>query len=548
MNNTFELQMALSSQQQGDVESAERQYRRIIDQDPEFALAHNYLGSLLANSGRVDESLPILERAVSLDNKNPEAISTLAQVYGALGKFQEAYDAATSLIDLMPLWNQAHVIQASALRFLGRNDEAIAAFNKSIELQGDAIDAHLMLGDLYASMERYNEARNTYETALKIDEKNIGAIVGLGMVLHAMGEIDKACTLYVKASSMAPNDVNILTLLGNVYRDLGVEDKAIRYYEQILRMDPNHSIARDNLANINSSTIRAWHFEMLADQSRNQAYYDAIKEKVKPGHHVLDIGTGSGLLSMMAAQQGAELVTTFEMVGELAKVARTVIADNGLDQKIKVFDQKSTSAIIGDHLPQKVDVLVSEILDTGLLGEGVLPSHRHALAQLTTDDPVVIPRSATVKGMLIQCDAFHSIYAKMNIEGFDMSSFGKFHKANRYVVQKLETIDHKKLTDVTPIWQVDFKQLPPPYTMESPLKENLSFTAEQDGEVHALAFWFDLNLTESICESSGPDGKMVHWGQAVLYFDKAKKVRKGDVIEVTLLQWETGLSFEWLKQ
>ena len=539
------LQIALADQQKGAFEKAEKGFRQLIEIDPDSFDAHNYLGALLAHLGRFDEALPFLEKGVALDGENASVLSTIAQVYGAMGHIDKATSTAEHLVKTNPSWPEAHLIKGTAARYSGDHEGAILSYSKSIELNPKLMQGLMALADLYNALQRYSEAIEVYERALVLDENDLNLLMGYGMALHAIGEIEKAADQYKKASSLSPNNLQILTLLGNVYRDLGDEDKAILHYEQILRMDPENAIAKENLSKISSGSILAWHFAMLADHERNSAYRQAIESKVQKGHHVLDIGAGSGLLSMMAARAGAEAVTAFEMVGNLSQVAQRVVADNKLEDKIKIHNRKSTAAVVGDHLPRKVDVLVSEILDAGLLGEGVLPSHRHALGQLTVENPEVVPMGAEIKGCLIQCDAFHAVYPPRDIEGFDLSAFEKFRNADNYVTQHLRKINHQRLTDEISFWEVNFKNLPPFYPLEDPNKTLLKFPVTQDGEVHAVAFWFDLHLTEDIVRSSAPDGEMVHWGQAVFYFDIPRSVKSGEEIEVVMCQSEIKIGFEW---
>src|SRR5687767_4208617 len=63
-----------------------------------------------------------------------------------------------------------------------------------------------------------------------------------------------------------------------------------------------------------SNLVAPWHFRMLHDRVRNDAYARAIRSAIKPHHHVLEIGTGAGLLAMLCARAGARQVTTCEMI------------------------------------------------------------------------------------------------------------------------------------------------------------------------------------------------------------------------------------------
>ena len=88
-----------------------------------------------------------------------------------------------------------------------------------------------------------------------------------------------------------------------------------------------------------------YHFNMLQDQHRVGAFAEAIKAVVKPGMHVVELGGGTGILSWLAAQQGAR-VTCVERNSALVNSARELLAKNHHGERVKViqedaFDQRA---------------------------------------------------------------------------------------------------------------------------------------------------------------------------------------------------------------
>ena len=100
-----------------------------------------------------------------------------------------------------------------------------------------------------------------------------------------------------------------------------------------------------------SKNVPAWHFAIVREELRNAAYDAALRRAIRPGARVLEIGTGTGLLAMMAARAGA--------------------ADLG----------------------RPMDILVSEIVSNNLLGEDVLPAHERAVRDLLKPGGCFIPRA-----------------------------------------------------------------------------------------------------------------------------------------------------------
>lgn len=130
---------------------------------------------------------------------------------------------------------------------------------------------------------------------------------------------------------------------------------------------------------------------MLHDKDRNNIYEKAIQMSLcnfTASHGrapvVLDIGTGTGLLAMFAARHGAGQVIGCEMFEAMASIAKAVVKCNDYSDIIEVIPGKSSS--IESLLPLKPDILISELLDSALLGESCMHSHADAISRFMTDN------------------------------------------------------------------------------------------------------------------------------------------------------------------
>ena len=110
---------------------------------------------------------------------------------------------------------------------------------------------------------------------------------------------------------------------------------------------------------------------MLMDHVRMRAYHTAImhNKALFEGKVVLDVGTGSGVLSIWAAQAGAAKVFAVEYT-DMAKHARNLVENNGLSHIIEVIQ----SSVEDLELPCQVDIIISEWMGYILLRESMLDS------------------------------------------------------------------------------------------------------------------------------------------------------------------------------
>ncbi|WP_158581379.1 50S ribosomal protein L11 methyltransferase [Actinomadura spongiicola] len=254
--------------------------------------------------------------------------------------------------------------------------------------------------------------------------------------------------------------------------------------------------------------IPRWHYAMLNDDARNAAYRDAIRHMVRPGDLVLDIGTGAGLLSLLAIEAGAEAVVTCEMEPRLADVARQIMINNKVQSKVTVVSTVSTDLRVGVDLPRRADVLVTEIFDCALFGEGAVPAIRHARRDLLRPDARIIPGRARVLGQLIESEELLAHNSVSEVLGFDLSPFQRF-RSIEYFSTYLSRYRHRPLSDPFVMFDVDFR------TGELARERRVSVPVTATGDCHAVAMWFDLDLASGVTLSNSPDQVGTHWRQAV---------------------------------
>lgn len=107
-----------------------------------------------------------------------------------------------------------------------------------------------------------------------------------------------------------------------------------------------------------------YHYQMLQDVDRMRAFKTAVEASVSPGMNVVELGSGTGVLSSFAARCGAR-VQSIERNPELVACSRKLVEANGLADSISIVHEDATN-----YIPSSpVDVVICEMLHVGLLRE-----------------------------------------------------------------------------------------------------------------------------------------------------------------------------------
>lgn len=288
---------------------------------------------------------------------------------------------------------------------------------------------------------------------------------------------------------------------------------------------PNDQGLRAAARKARSHAIPTWHFWMVADERRNAAYERAIVKAVRPGMTVLDIGTGSGLLAMMAARAGATHVVACESEPRLAETARKIIRINGYSDRVTVLDSHSTSLDAERDLRGGADLIVTEIFGNTLIHEGALPVIEHAMANLVREGAKIIPGAGSVNVAL----AFDRADDRMKmgrVRGFDLSPFN-WHAP---LILKIRADDAglELRGPSSPLFTFDFQSGGP---FESG-RSTVSLRSD-GGMVNGIAMWIHLQMDETgIYEIRPPTYGRTAWWVLFSRFDQPLATEMGDAVQV----------------
>jgi SAM-dependent methyltransferase len=251
------------------------------------------------------------------------------------------------------------------------------------------------------------------------------------------------------------------------------------------------------------------HRTMICDRVRTEAFRRAIDSVVRPGDVVLDVGAGSGILSVFAARAGASRVYAVERT-TVAVVAQELAAANGVASIVRVIH----GDVLDVELPEGVDVIVSEWLGGFGIDEGMLPPVIAARERWLKPGGVMIPRSVTAWAALV-----HDRYLGETVEFLRGSPYGldlaglveltvneiSYSGSFRHLASDDRRSEPGRLW-TTHADVISLEQAQAAHESETQLP------VHHQGTANALALWFSAELAPGIPLSIGPGDPPTHWG------------------------------------
>ena len=229
-----------------DLQKAIGYFKRAIEKDPTYALAHAGLADayvLLPGFGAASpqESLPLAkaaaQKALELDDTLAEAHSSLALVLicydfdlaGSMKEFERA-------IQLNPNYATAHQwFGNQTLLLSGDFDRAITEGKRAVELDPLSLIINADLGIDYLVARRYNEAIEQFHKTIEIDPRFYYAHWTLGEALEMKGQLPEALKEYKKAAEL-DNDTAMLGFIAKINAKMGRRDEALKILAQLQQL------------------------------------------------------------------------------------------------------------------------------------------------------------------------------------------------------------------------------------------------------------------------------------------------------------------------
>lgn len=171
---------------------AEREYKRAIELNPNYALAHARYGDYLRIvRGKLDEAMAEVKLARQLDPLSLDIILNLGILHGWKGELDAAIEEYKKLLEMDRNSARAHAQLGTAYRRQGRDEEAIAETEKAVELSGRR-DWHAALGLCYALAGKKAKAKAILEEIEKNYAKGLESGQNIAQVYAALGDKERA--------------------------------------------------------------------------------------------------------------------------------------------------------------------------------------------------------------------------------------------------------------------------------------------------------------------------------------------------------------------
>jgi protein arginine N-methyltransferase 1 len=261
----------------------------------------------------------------------------------------------------------------------------------------------------------------------------------------------------------------------------------------------------------------------LSDRNRLRAFSDALREVVRPDDVVLDLGSGTGILGMLACQAGAARVYGVDH-GPMAGVARSIVHANRFHDRMTIVRGHSTQV----SLPEPVSLVVTDQIGNFGFNAGLFEFMADARARLLAPGGRCIPAWVELWTAPAEHPAIREQvrFWSERPAGLDYSPAGTVAQSSGYPCE----IDAAALL-AAPAATIHVE---PPSATDA-LSGTVSRTVTRDGVLDGVAGWFVAGLSPSVTMTNAPgDPARINRRPVLLPLAAPRTVKRGDAIEIRL--------------
>jgi len=274
------------------------------------------------------------------------------------------------------------------------------------------------------------------------------------------------------------------------------------------------------------------HEEMLKDEVRTLTYRNSMwhnkhlfKDKI-----VLDVGCGTGILSMFAAKAGAKHVIGIDM-SSIVEHAKKIVSDNNLSDKVTIIRGKVEEVSLPEGI-DKVDIIISEWMGYCLFYESMLDTVLYARDKWLAPNGLMFPDRATLYVTAIEDRQYKDdkIHWWDDVYGFNMSAIGKVAVCEPLV----DVVDRNQVvTNSCLLKEIDIQTCT---KADIPFQSEFMIQLKRNDYVQALVTFFNIEFThchKRIGFSTAPEAPYTHWKQTVFYLQDYLTCKMGEEMRGT---------------
>lgn len=279
------------------------------------------------------------------------------------------------------------------------------------------------------------------------------------------------------------------------------------------------------------------HHSMCFDSRRVELFDEALRAVVKPGDTVVDVGSGTGILSFLAWRAGAGRVIGIEK-SEIVETARAAKAKHYPDAPIEFLRLDVLREAIPDV---KADVLVCELIGNLGVEEDIVPVLARLRSRLLRAGGALIPSRMQLVGCPVAVPELYADLARWEepVRGVRLSPFRElaFHRVYHLEREELTLLAEPRSLLEVDLWSAE----------RTPTRLGAEFVTLRDGGLHGVATWSRSDLAPGIVLDTGPVEERLHWGHVFFPVGVERRVRRGERIgfEVELDDDEFELEWRW---
>jgi len=251
------LKSLLEYFQSGRYGDAEKLSLSITKEFPEHQFAWKILAAVLKQTGRINESLNIIQKSIQLNPQDSTNHNNLGVILQELNRVDEAQACFGKAIKLQPEYAEAHCNLGLILHVLRNFEEAQRSYKQAIGLKHDYAEAYNGLGNLQREIGKSDEAEASFKKAITLKPDYAEAHRSLGIIQIEFGKSDEAEASFKKAITLKPDYAEAHQSLGSIQIEFGKLEEGMNSYKKAITLKPDYAEAKHLLAALIGQTTKS---------------------------------------------------------------------------------------------------------------------------------------------------------------------------------------------------------------------------------------------------------------------------------------------------